>query len=379
MKTRTQRQLEAVQNWKTNNCIGTIVATTGFGKTYTSILAINLVKPKDIIVVVPTIVLKDQWTKELTKHKVNNFKVIVINTASRLQDKCDMLIIDEYHTVGAVTFREVLNSIKYNKLLTLTATIERMDGEHEFLLSKSPIVDSISLKEALDNKWVNQFMVYNLPVPFGSEELSAYNKADKAFKYFAMVMGYNAFDTAKKWLASGTTDEKGKAMAYYNAMRKRKQLILENSNKLDMTIDIVKKFNTSKFIVFPESIQFADDLESNLKKICVKIHSKMTKKQQETAMKSFNDPKSKIRGIASVKALSAGLDIPELDLGIRASFNSSKLVNTQSLGRLLRIVEGKQTRFINLYTPDTQEFNWLNKSQEGQSNIKWIKSIDEIK
>lgn len=52
------------------------------------------------IVIVPTTVLKDQWTEILDKLGYGlNCDVIVINTAIRNNYKCDVLIIDEINIV----------------------------------------------------------------------------------------------------------------------------------------------------------------------------------------------------------------------------------------------------------------------------------------
>ena len=377
---RTTRQLEGVQKWITNNCSGCLNYATGVGKTYTAILAINQVNPSSIIVVVPTIILKEQWEKELTKAKIINYTVIVINTASKLSLVCDMLIVDEWHSSAANTFKEIYKGINYSKLLALTATVERIDGEEDFLLNLCPIVDVITLDDALANQWISSYQVYNLAVPFSVKEELAYVKANNAFKYYSMQLGFgNSFDTAKKWLASGTTTEKGMAAAYYNSMRKRKQCIVDNSNKAKVTVDLVRKYSSSYGIIFSESIAFADNVKNDLSDICVSIHSKMTKKQQIEMMKVFKDNRTKKTWLSTVKAMNAGVDIPKLEIGIIASFNSSKLVNTQTLGRLLRLNGDKQAKIINLYTPDTQEKSWLDKKQYGNShNIKWITTIDEI-
>ncbi len=57
---------------------------------------------------------------------------------------------------------------------------------------------------------------------------------------------------------------------------------------------------------------------------------------------------------------------------------SKALRATQTLGRILRKVEGKTAYFIELYVPDTQDENWLKKSLVGQKNVLWCNSIDQI-
>jgi len=383
MKTKTERQLEAVSKWYVAK-YGGFLFPTGFGKTYTAIQTVLRLKQDNlleygIIVIVPTIVLKEQWLKELAKFKVNA-NVMVINTASKLSNnyKCSLLIIDEAHSSLANTFINVFANVEHNYLLWLTATIVRTDNRHDLLLAEAPVCDAITLQECLDNKWVSDFMVYNLAVPFTLEELAEYRKADNVFRYYASLLGFSSFTTAKQWLTSGSSDQKAKAIIYYNSIRKRKNCITNNSNKAKVTIDIINKFPEDYTLVFSESIAFADSIKEQLSDICVSVHSKMSAKEQKEAFRLFKDGRTNKRVISSCKALTVGLDLPKLSLGIIASFNSSRLTNTQTIGRVIRPIESKQAKVINLVTPNTQEVNWLKKKIEGQINIKWIQSIEEI-
>ena len=76
--------------------------------------------------------------------------------------------------------------------------------------------------------------------------------------------------------------------------------------------------------------------------------------------------------------MEAGFDLPNLQLGITWSRTSKALRATQTLGRILRKVEGKTAYFIELYVPDTQDENWLKKSLVGQKNVLWCNSINQI-
>ena len=125
---RTSRQIEIVQKFADNKGRGTLLAATGFGKTYTAIMVIlRLLKSRPkakVLVVVPTINLKNQWNKELTKHRVvKNCEVIVINTAYKNKYECDLLICDELHSYGAEQFIKVFNTVKYE-----LRNVIQMDG-----------------------------------------------------------------------------------------------------------------------------------------------------------------------------------------------------------------------------------------------------------
>ena len=67
VSSRTERQLEIVQKFADNKGRGTLLAATGFGKTFTAVMVIlRMIKSRPdckIIVVVPTINLKNQDPK----------------------------------------------------------------------------------------------------------------------------------------------------------------------------------------------------------------------------------------------------------------------------------------------------------------------------
>jgi|TARA_R110000824_G_scaffold361127_4_gene548905 superfamily II DNA or RNA helicase len=384
---RTSRQLEIVQKFADNKGRGTLLAATGFGKTFTAIMVIlRLLKSRPeakVIIVVPTINLKNQWIVELRKNKVKDHcDVIVINTAYKSKAKCDLLICDEMHAYGAEQFIKVFDKITYQFIFGLTATIERTDGMHEVLLQYAPVIDEVPIEECHKNGWVSDYLVYNLAVPMLEDETEDYDKANKQFRYAAGQIGFGgsqSFNAAKRYLNDKDADPHKRAMAaiYYNAMRKRGDICKNSQAKIPVIKALLDKFDDRKALLFSASTKFADDVQEELGDICLSFHSKRTKKQQVEILKKFKDGRTKQRIISSVKALNAGFDVPDCSLGIVAAGSSKKLDNIQRTGRIIRYVPGKTAVIINLYAPNTQEVSWLNKRQEGQI-VKWVDTIDEI-
>jgi len=384
---RTSRQLEIVQKFADNKGRGTLLAATGFGKTFTAIMVIlRLLKSRPqakVIIVVPTINLKNQWIVELRKNKVKDHcDVIVINTAYKSKAKCDLLICDEMHAYGAEQFIKVFDKITYQFIFGLTATIERTDGMHEVLLQYAPVIDEVPIEECHSNGWVSDYLVYNLKVPMYEDEQEDYDKANKKFRYAASQIGFGgsqSFNAAKRYLNDKDADPHKRAMAaiYYNAMRKRGDICKNSQAKIPVIKALLDKFNDRKALLFSASTKFADDVQEELGDICLSFHSKRTKKEQTQILKKFKDGRTKQRVISSVKALNAGFDVPDCSLGIVAAGSSKKLDNIQRTGRIIRYVPGKTAVIINLYAPNTQEVSWLNKRQEGQT-VKWVDTIDEI-
>jgi superfamily II DNA or RNA helicase len=375
---RTERQTLGLQKWSAIGYRGIAEYPTGFGKTYTALRAIQgMIKRKDIqtvLVIVPTVVLKEQWEKELKKHKITIAEVCVINTAIKSYHAVDMLILDEIHRYAAETFKLIFEKTVYTYLLGLTATLERADNLHEIILEYVQVFDTITIQEALENGWISPYLIYNVAVPFPNDELIEYRKADNAFKYLAAQMGRGtkAFKTATAWIKSRNQQQAGMAARYYNSLRKRKKVCLNNSNKIPAVKSIVDLFPDRNGLIFSADTAFADSLQEVLGDTTLTFHSKLKKSDQTYVMKRFKDGRTKVRMLSTCKALNEGFDVPECSLGIVAGSNSTSLTFIQQLGRVVRHIPGKHAVFINLYTPDTQEVKWMEKRMKNinASNIR---------
>lgn len=364
---RTQRQTEGLRKWSKAGFNGIFQYPTGFGKTYSAIRALlGMIKKKNInsaVIVVPTLTLQKQWNKELKNHKIKIAKVYVINTAAKLTFDIDLLILDEIHRYAAETFKLIFENTSAKYKLGLTATLERSDDLHKLILDHLKVVDTISVNEALKNRWISSYKVYNIAVPLPEEEKVAYRKANNGFKHFASKLGgrFDAFDTAQEWIKSDDKKEQGLAAAYYNSMRARKKICLNNTNKIPAINKLVNYFKNRNGLLFSSNTEFADNVQKSLGDIAMTFHSKIGKKDQKYVINRFKDKRTKIRILSTVKALNEGFDVPDASLGIIAGSTSSKLTFIQQLGRIVRFIEGKEAIMFNLYTPDTQEEVWVRK------------------
>jgi superfamily II DNA or RNA helicase len=368
---RTARQIAGLRKWRESNFCGIAEYPTGFGKTYTAIMAIQGMVPRagitSCLVVVPTLELKSQWEVELKKHKLSFVKVMVINSAIKHFHDVDMLVLDEIHRYAAESFRNIFHKVDSKYILGLTATLEREDGFHEVILEYLTVFDQISVDEALDNNWIAPYIVYNIPVNLSAEEQIEYNKANNAFKHFAAKLGHgaNAFQNANSYLKSSDKALQGQAGAYYNAMRKRKNICQNNENKISATKQIIDIFPERNGLIFSATTEFAESLQNELGDICMTFHSKIKRKDQELIVKRFKDKRTKIRFLSSVQALNEGFNVPDCSLAIIAGSTSTKRTFIQQLGRVVRKQPDKEAIIINLYTPGSQEEVWMRKRLEG--------------
>jgi superfamily II DNA or RNA helicase len=368
---RTARQILGLRRWRENNFCGIAEYPTGFGKTYTAIMAIKGMVPRagitSCLVVVPTIELKAQWEAELKKNKITIAEVLVINTAIKKKHKIDMLVLDEVHRYAAESFRKIFQTVSCDYVMGLTATLEREDGFHEVILEHLTVFDKITVDEALDNLWIAPYVVYNIPVRLSNEDQVEYNKINNSFRHFAAQLGHGgqAFRNANAFLKSSDKALAGKAGAYYNSMRKRKNICQNNSNKILATKQIIDVLPGRNGLIFSATTEFAESLQDCLGDICMTFHSKIKRKDQEMIVKRFKDKRTKVKFLSSVQALNEGFNVPDCSLAIIAGSTSTKRTFIQQLGRVVRKTPDKEAIIINLYTPDSQEEVWMNKRLEG--------------
>lgn len=64
-------------------------------------------------------------------------------------------------------------------ILGLTATFERLDGRHEILAKYAPIVDTITMEDALFNGWVAKYKDYVVVIDV--PDIDVYQKYNKEF------------------------------------------------------------------------------------------------------------------------------------------------------------------------------------------------------
>jgi superfamily II DNA or RNA helicase len=124
---------------------------------------------------------------------------------------------------------------------------------------------------------------------------------------------------AQQYLKGSDKALQGIAGAYFNSMRQRKKICLNNSNKIAATKSIVDLFSDRNGLIFSATTEFADQLQDNefadqlqdkLGDISMTFHSKLKKKEQEYVIKRFKDKRTKVRMLSSVKALNEGFNVP---------------------------------------------------------------------
>lgn len=381
--TRTERQELAIEKWKKAGCRGSVIAATGTGKTRIALKCISRVLNKNpsvkTVVVVPTRVLKDQWEKEIEEFfegEFVNIEVKVLKTASMKKFYCNFLVIDESHTAAAASLRNVFKNCNPTFILGLTATYERLDGQEKEVLDKyCPPCDEITLQEATKNGWLSPYKEYRILVDV---DLTEYNNANRSFMNNFAVLNFDfnlgmmlcsnpiKLNQYAAQMGMKSSDLKKVVYAWNKALQFRKSFIINHPKKLEIAKKIIEARKDKKIITFNSSVKQCEEYGDGYI-----VHSKNTKKKNQAIIDEFSKMPSAC--LHSVKMLEAGLNVPDINVGIAVGFTSSKISAVQTRGRCLRFEPNKEAEFFTIILKGTQEEKWAKKAAEGLSYIE----IDE--
>ena len=385
-------QEEAIPTWFKDKR-GTIKVFTAAGKT---ILALAIIEElqrteKDlrVAIIVPTIVLLNQWYVEI-KERSNlpedaigllgaghedsftgdqkKILICVLNSAARklpraVEEKLGnklLLVVDECHRAGASEMRKIFKvTRKYE--LGLSATPEREDYEEKdkdivfnedyenSLLGREigPLVYEMTLKEAYDRGFLPGFDLRHYALPLTAKERYKYDSLSHSIQELNSELELKDRGRSKNFfswcqvLAKQGGELGNLAQSFIWKTGERKRLLYHAKARSDAVVKILKdelKNNPDiRAILFHESIEEVMDLYRRLLKESIPVvadNSKLSENLRETSIDLFRRGIAKV--IVSARALIEGFNVPSADIGIIVASNTSVRQRIQTIGRVLR-------------------------------------------
>ena len=199
---------------------GIIKVVTGGGKTFFAIYCIKeylkTSPKKDILIVVPSIALLDQWNEALLENNINHEillngggeKVdksakIIVTTIDSLKNILDLvnaenslLIVDECHKIGTEKRGDMLTN-KWSATLGLSATPERDYDDNFYVIIKKILGDIIfeyDYIDARDDEVIVNFSLLYAYAPLLKEEEKKYENFSKSIRRRAAIIGGHNMD-----------------------------------------------------------------------------------------------------------------------------------------------------------------------------------------
>ena len=397
-------QREAVNAWLNNNFRGSIIYSTGTGKTEIAFECARRlaeikynndimcyskntsgVKPNQkfrILFIVPRIVLIDQNVNRLVRYGLPRESIgtffgeqkeireitistyqSVINRLDLIRD-VDMIILDEIHLLSetAKEFSKIFDIINENPtkgVLGLTATMNENDSRYKTIIKTLPPVKKYLIKDAVTDGRLAKPQVVSVPVNFTDSEKKIYNETSTKISSLSRKLGVFDPKRISILLFKGGYNAK-LAKLWFENVRKRKELLSSAQNKMLSAVNIVKNHPSEPIMIFSETIESIKKLEKILDSNGIasrSIHNKITATQRKRILEEWGKV---YYPLLSVHTLEIGYDIPEVRIALIISNSSNFNQVAQRIGRVIRKTQRKNYALIYvIYIRDSKDSSTL--------------------
>ena len=405
-------QIDAVGEWMNKKGKGSIIYSTGTGKTEIAFECArkmaSLIREQNPLIVfkilflVPRIVLIEQNIKRLIKYGIKKEKIGVYYgekkdikeiTFSTYQSiiknfdlirQSDMIILDEMHMVSetAKRFSKIFDVLhdNYDKLiLGLTATIDENDPRYSKIMTLIPPVKKYMIKEAVNDGRLSEPQIILKPVKLNFEERKIYEQTTLTIKNISLKLRASNPLIVSKLLRTGGSRAR-LAKLWFENVQKRKKLLNETCSKLNESVNIIKNHPKEKIMVFSETIESINNISEILKKYKIPsevIHNKVKTKQRQDILDSWG---KHYFVLLSVHTLEIGFDIPSVSIAIIVSNSKNTHQLIQRIGRVIRKTDEKSRSLIYVvYVDETKDKDILNLVRESLQSHSIKKPIKQDK
>jgi superfamily II DNA or RNA helicase len=381
-------QREAVDEWINKKGKGSIIYSTGTGKTEIAFecarkIASLFVEQNPQIVfkilfLVPRIVLIEQNIKRLIKYGIKKEKIGVYYgekkdikeiTFSTYQSiiknfdlikQSDMIILDEMHMVSetAKKFSRIFDVLQANPdklILGLTATIDEDDPRYSKIMNLIPPIKKYMIKEAVSDGRLSEPKIIFKSVKMNLEERKTYEETTSTIREISLKLKSSNPLVISKLLKIGGHRAR-LAKLWFENVYKRKKLLTETTSKLNESINIVKNHPTEKIMIFSETIESIDKISEILKKNKIPsqvIHNKVKTKERQDILNVWG---KNFFVLLSVHTLEIGFDIPSVGIAIIVSNTKNMHQLIQRIGRVIRKTDEKtQSLIYVVYVDNTKD------------------------
>jgi superfamily II DNA or RNA helicase len=379
-------QVEAAEAWMQNGRRGSIIFSTGTGKTeiaWECARRAAAESGKDryaVLFIVPRIVLINQNVRRLLSYGIyesaigtyygerKDAKEITISTYQSVINnfdlirRADMVVLDEVHLVSetAVEFDKIFDVIVEDPrkaILGLTATIDERDPRYATILIVAPPVKKYMIKDAVSDGRLAKPIVKEVEVQFTDDEQEVYDEASAAIKEISRKLQvYDPTRMTRVLIRGGARATLAKQ--WFAMVRKRKELLSSTKQKLFAAVDIVKQHPNERIMIFSETIDSIQQLHDMLESSGIPartIHNGVPRYEREEILSSWGRD---YHPLLSVHTLEIGYDVPQVGIAIILASTANANRVAQRIGRVIRKAEGKDHALVYVvHVKDTKDKN----------------------
>lgn len=321
---------------------------TGAGKTKIALEFLNKRTKGSILIVVPRLVLIDNWKNELDKwgfdDMLSRITFVTYVSFPKKAGKWNAIVYDECHHLSE-RCREALCAFQADYNILLSATVGRNLKREIRILFPYLRTFIISTRDAIEDSVLPDPKVFLLPLKLDNTMVDHTiirnkgkgNRISIPYQQKWKYKGYRGEVHIKCTQQQYYDDLSSMILWYKNKIHipAMKNLYLHHcgerlkwlsQQKTSMVYYILSKLTSERTLTFCSSIVQTETLG----KYC--INSK--NKESENYLNMFNN--GEISHITCVNMLDEGVNLSSCRIGVYANLNSSERITKQRLGRLLR-------------------------------------------
>jgi len=384
-------QVAALEAWKEHSDRGVVAVTTGAGKTFLSYLCmldlLNRNRKVQIVVVVPTLALLDQWyvglEEDLGVHQTqiatfsgrgrerspSRLNLLVINTAREVAPAIaaagpSFLIVDECHRASGPVNSLALRG-DHSATLGLSATPEgTYDNSFDERVAPllGPVIYRYGYDEAYADGVIVPFELKNVNIPLVSSEQREYD-----------VLSQRVAKTRSELRRGLDVSEKLK-----NLLIRRSGVSASARNRVPVAIRLAVDNAGARTIIFHERIAAAEAISDGLRNAGLTValyHSRLSDPLRRSNLRLFRRGGTDV--LVTCRALDEGFNVPEARVAIIASSTASPRQRIQRLGRILRPAQGKDVATVyTLYATEPEEQRLAEESDAMReiTQVTWMRA-----
>lgn len=344
---------------------------TGVGK---SKIALDFINSKNlngnILIVVPRLVLINNWKEEFEKWNYSKYLPQVtfttyISFPKHLDLDYDLVLFDECHHLSE-RVREFVTYLKTKYCILLSATVKKTLKREFKSLWPNLQIYNIGVRKAIEENILPDPKVFLIPLTLDNTNITESFIINPKAKGLLCTISFNQRFLAKrnktiKFNCICTQAEYYQELSAMTEFYKKRYMATNNqimyfrwqqkagerlrwlaSLKNEYVKQILKHLKNKRTLTFCNSIAQTEDLG----KYCINSSNK----DSNEYLQMFND--KKIKHITTCNILNEGVNLTECQYGIFVSINSSEIMQKQKLGRILR---HKEPVIIILYYKNTRE------------------------
>lgn len=371
-------QTEALSRWRRAGKRGILVLPTAAGKTFIALKAMSLLKTQTLVVV-PTLDLMDQWKRRVQEcfgveagtvgGGENTVRMLTVSTYDSAYLQADVLgnrfmfvVFDEVHHLASPGYMQIAEMYIAPYRMGLTATYERSDQRHSLLPGLvGDLVYTVGVEE-LAGEHLSPYTYEKVGVELTPEEQRVYDGEMSVFNGYLRENGIvlRSAEDFQRFIMSTGRDKRAREALL--ARNRAVRVALNSEAKLDLLAKQLEAHGDERTLIFT----LHNDLVYKISRrfLIPAVTYQTPKQERREILENFRN--GSYRVVVTSQVLDEGVDVPEASVGFILSGTGSAREYVQRLGRLLRKVEGKQARLVEIVSKETVEARMSRKRHQNQ-------------